>query len=189
MKIGNKIVICPSWEQYKLNENEIKIELDPGSAFGTGTHPTTRLCIIALEKYLKQNDTVADVGTGSGILAISAVKLGAKSVIGVDNDPSVIEVAQENADKNNCSDKCAFYEGSAKDIKGQYDVVVSNILAEIIVSIMNDLISLMKTGGKIILSGIITQRADMVKQAAENSGLKIIETLIEEDWVAIIAEK
>jgi len=189
MKIGNKIVICPSWEKYEIKENEIKIELDPGSAFGTGTHQTTRLCIVALEKYLKENDTVADVGTGSGILAISSAKLGAKSVIGVDNDPSVIEVAQENAEKNNCLNQCTFYEGSAKDINGQYDTVVANILAEIIVSIMNDLISLAKEGGKIILSGIISQKADMVKEAAESSGLKIVETLTEEEWVAIIAEK
>lgn len=189
MKIGNKIIICPSWEEYETKGEEMKIELDPGSAFGTGTHPTTRLCIVALENYLKENDTVADIGTGSGILAVAAAKLGAKSIIGVDNDPSVIEVAEDNAAKNNCSDKCSFYEGSAKDVKGQYDIVVANILAEIIVSIMNDLVPLIKSGGKIIFSGIITQKADMVKQSAEEAGLKIIETLTEEEWVAIIAKK
>lgn len=189
MKIGNKIVICPSWEEYKIKEDEIIIELDPGSAFGTGTHPTTRLCIVALEKYMKENDTVADVGTGSGILAVSAVKLGAKSIVGVDNDPSVIKVAEENAEKNNCLDKCTFYEGSAKDINGQYDIVVSNILAEIIVSIMDDLILLVKPEGKLILSGIISQKADMVKQVAEEAGFRTLETMTEEEWVAIILEK
>jgi ribosomal protein L11 methyltransferase len=189
MKIGNKIVICPSWEQYEIQNEEIKIELDPGSAFGTGTHPTTRLCIVALEKYLKQNDSVADVGTGSGILAVAAAKLGAKSITGVDNDPSVIEVAIDNAAKNNCIDICNFYEGSAADVKNQYDVVVANILAEIIVSIMDDLVKLTKKGGKFIFSGIITQKSDMVKEKAISSGLKIIETIIEEEWVAIIAEK
>jgi len=189
MKIGNKIVICPSWEEYKAKENEIIIELDPGSAFGTGTHPTTRLCIIALEKYMKENDTIADVGTGSGILAVSAAKLGAKSIVGVDNDLSVIKVAEENAEKNNCLNKCTFYEGSARDVKGQYDIVVSNILAEIIVSIMNDLTKLVKSGGKLILSGIITQKADIVKQAAEQAGFRTVETMTEEEWVAIILER
>jgi len=189
MKIGNKIVICPSWEEYEIKENEIKIELDPGSAFGTGTHPTTRLCIVALEKYLKENDTVADIGTGSGILAVSAAKLGAKFVTGVDNDPSVIEVAMDNATKNKCIDKCSFYDGSANDIKDKYDVVVANILAEIIISIMNDLVAIAKSGGKIIFSGIISQKADMVEHAALNSGLKIVEILFEDEWVAIIAEK
>lgn len=189
MKIGNKIVICPSWEQYEIKNDEIKIELDPGSAFGTGTHPTTRLCIVAIEKYLKNNNIVADVGTGSGILAVAAAKLGAKSITGVDNDPSVIDVAIENATKNNCIDICKFYEGSAADIKDQYDVVVANILAEVIVSIMDDLVKLAKQDGKFIFSGIITQKAEMVKEKAIGSGLKIIDIIDEEEWVAIIAEK
>ncbi len=189
MKISEKIVICPSWEEYELKENEIKIELDPGSAFGTGTHPTTRLCVNAMEKYLNKDDSIADVGSGSGILSIAGLKLGAKSVIGVDNDPSVINVSIENAQKNELKDKTTFYEGSAKDIKGQYDLIVSNILAHVLIDIMDDLKALMHDDSNLILSGIISEKAEDVIQKLQECGLKHIETLTEDNWVAIIAEK
>ena len=187
-KIGSKIVICPSWEDYDIAEDEIMIELDSGTAFGTGTHPTTRLCIMALEKYVKNADKIADIGMGSGILSIVGTRLGAINVVGVDNDPSVIKVARENAEKNTVSDKCMFYEGSAKDIKGEFEIVVANILAEVIVSIMDDLVSLVKKDGKLILSGIISEKAQFVKHAIP-SEFKVIETLEEDNWVAIVAEK
>ncbi|EKE03605.1 MAG: ribosomal protein L11 methyltransferase [uncultured bacterium] len=187
-KIGSKIVICPSWEDYDNTEDEIMIELDPGTAFGTGTHPTTRLCIVALEKHVKNDDKLADIGMGSGILSIVGAKLGAINVVGVDNDPSVIKVARENAEKNTVNDKCIFYEGSAKDIKGEFDVVIANILAEVIVSIMDDLVSLVRKDGKLILSGIISEKAQFVKQSIP-SEFNVIEALEEDNWVAIIAEK
>lgn len=188
-KIGEKIVICPSWEEYTQNENEIIITLDPGSAFGTGTHSTTRLCIMALEKYLAQNDTIADIGTGSGILAISAIKLGAKSAVGVDNDPSVIAVAQDNATINNVDSFCTFYTGSAADVTGEYKVVTANILAHILIDIMHDLHKIVETDGKLILSGIIKQKEQDVIDSAQQHGFKYIETLNEENWVAIIVQK
>lgn len=188
-KIGSKIVICPSWENYNIDENEIKIELDPGTAFGTGTHPTTRLCIVALEKYVNKLDSIADIGTGSGILSIAGIKLDAQKVVGVDNDPSVIEVAKENALKNDAADKCLFYEGSAKDVNGEYEIVIANILAEVIVSIMDELILLVKNNGKLILSGIIKEKSEMVINAAILRNFELLEILEEDNWVAIVLKK
>ena len=185
-KIGSKIVICPSWEDYEPKDEEIIVQLDPGSAFGTGTHPTTKLCIEALEKHTKKDDSLADVGTGSGILAITALKFGAKSVTGFDNDASVIAVAQENADINNVGNKCSFYAGSAADIKEAFDLVTANILAHVLISMMQELYSITKSGGKIIFSGIITEKEEDVINSATNIGFKHIETLTENNWVAIV---
>ncbi len=221
-KISEKIVICPSWENYKAENNEIIINLDPGSAFGTGTHPTTRLCVQAMEKIITRhceensksstrqskenidnqdwiassqaprNDKylkIADIGTGSGILAIAGIKLEADFAVGVDNDASVINVAVENAIKNDIADKCRFYTGTAADIKDEFDLVIANILAEVIIENMPELVKLVKTGGKLILSGIISAKSDSVENSAIEHGLKITEILKEENWVAIIAEK
>ena len=188
-KIGSKIVICPSWEEYKPNNEEILIHLDPGSAFGTGTHPTTKLCIVALEKYMRSNYSMADIGTGSGILAIAGAKFGAKSIIGVDNDPSVIQVAKENADINDVGNKCTFYEGSAVDIKENFDIVTANILAHVLISMMKELYSITKIDGKIILSGIIAEKAEEVKNSALETGFNFLETFAENNWVAIVLQK
>lgn len=188
-KITDKIVISPSWEEYNISEDEILINLDPGIAFGTGTHPTTKLCIKAIEDHIKQGNVVADVGMGSGILAIVAAKLGAQQVIGVDNDPSVISVAKDNANINEVLDLCNFYEGVSTDIKGQYDLVVSNILAEVLIEIMETFVPLVKQNGKLILSGIIERKADAVRETAEKFGFNHINTTHEGDWVAIILEK
>jgi ribosomal protein L11 methyltransferase len=188
-KIGSKIVICPSWEEYELNEGEIFIELDPGSAFGTGTHPTTRLCIIALEKYAKTGLKMADVGTGSGILAVAAIKLGINHVTGVDNDPSVIDVAKDNAQKNNVLSSTDFFHGSASDIKNQFEIVTANILHNIIVEMMKDLYKIVKPQGLIILSGIIKEKEKFVLESALSFGFKYIETLEEDNWVGIVLKK
>jgi len=188
-KVAEKIVICPSWREYTPLGNEVIINLDPGSAFGTGAHPTTRLCIQALENIIpKLNGDLfmADVGTGSGILAITAARLGVKHITGVDNDPSVIPVAVENAEINNIKDKCEFFTGSACDITGQFDIVVSNILAEIIIEIMDDLKKILKPGGVIILSGIIDKKRSDVEKTLSESGLKIQEINTENGWIAII---
>lgn len=191
-KISKKVVICPSWEEYKEKDEEIIINLDPGSAFGTGTHPTTRLCVQALEKIISLNDNgikIADIGTGSGILAIAGIKLGADFAVGVDNDASVISVAEENAEKNNVADKCKFYTGLASDVKGEYEVVVANILAHVLIDAMPELAKLVKQNGKLVLSGIILAKSQDVQDACIQNSLKISEVLQEENWVAIIAEK
>lgn len=188
-KIGEKIVICPSWEQYTPKDGEIIISLDPGSAFGTGSHATTRLCIKALEKYLEQGDVVADIGTGSGILAVCGVKLGAKEVVGVDNDGSVIETAKDNSSKNNVENLCSFFEGSSKNLKDKYDVVVSNILAEVLAGMARDLAGLAKKGGYIILSGIIEERQNLVKEAFNTESCLLVECLTEDNWVLLVYKK
>lgn len=204
-KISEKIIICPSWEEYNLADDEIIINLDPGSAFGTGTHPTTRLCVQALEKIIdkelslrggataptRQSNTlnIADIGTGSGILAVAGIKLGADYVVGVDNDASVINVAVENAEKNHVADKCKFYTGIASDVKGEYEIVVANILAHVLIEAMPELVSLVKQGGKLILSGIILAKSQDVQNSCIQNGLKIVEVLQEDTWVAIIAGK
>lgn len=187
-KIGQRTVICPSWLEYEPCKNEIKIELDPGSAFGTGTHPTTRLCIKALEEFVSCETTVADIGTGSGILAVASKLYGASKVLGVDNDTSVIDVAQENALKNGIED-IVFYEGSAKDVEGQFDLVVANILANVIILIMDDLIKLAKPSSKLILSGIMTDQNERVIKSLQEHGFESERILQEENWSAIIARK
>ncbi len=185
-KIGERTIICPSWLEYEPEKNEIKIELDPGSAFGTGTHPTTRLCIKALEKYVKNSPTVADIGTGSGILAIASKMYGASKVIGVDNDESVIQVAKDNAEKNNI-DTIVFYEGSAADVEGTFDIVVANILANVIVNIMEDLAKLAHPKSKLILSGILREQNEKVIASLCEHNLDVVEILEEENWSCIIA--
>ncbi len=189
-KIGQKIVICPSWEKYTPQNGETIISLDPGSAFGTGTHPTTRLCIRAIEQAMPQlsgETSMADVGTGSGILAISGAKLGFEKVTGVDKDPSVIPVAAENALKNGVSDKCGFFAGSASDIGGKYDLVVSNILAEVIIDMTGDLKKLLKPDGMLILSGITDSKIPHVESALNKADLRVFDISGEEKWAAIKA--
>ncbi len=186
-KIGSKIVICPTWEEFDQKDNDIIIKLDPGSAFGTGTHPTTRLCIRALEKIMpgfKSEISMADVGTGSGILAIAGVKLGVTSAVGVDNDASVICVAEQNAQKNMVQDKCRFFAGKSSDIKGKYDIVVANILTEVLVDIMPDLEKLLKPDGVLVLSGIIKRKLHLIEDSLEKNSLKLTEVSEEENWVA-----
>jgi len=189
-KIGQKTVICPSWMEYTPKPDEIKIELDPGSAFGTGTHPTTRLCIRELEKYVDSNTTVVDVGCGSGILSIAAKMLGAKEVDGVDIDPDSVRVSNENAQINNT--ECNFWQGTAVDVKAQYDVVVANILAHVIVEIMPDLKNIAKDDAILIFSGIIEEKAQDVLDATKKHGLSVVSQEIElgngENWVCIVAK-
>ncbi|OGI01086.1 MAG: ribosomal protein L11 methyltransferase [Candidatus Melainabacteria bacterium GWF2_37_15] len=190
LKVSEKIVICPSWEQYAPENGEIVISLDPGSAFGTGTHATTRLCIEAIEKIVPQFSgeiSMADIGTGSGILSICGVKLGIKSATGVDNDASVIPVAIENAQINSVDGDCEFFTGSACSIKGKYEIVTANILAEVIIEIVEELKNLLKPNGTMILSGIIEKKLADVENALNQAGLKTREVLTEQGWVAVIA--
>lgn len=189
-KIGERTVICPSWEEYAPQTNEVVITLDPGCAFGTGTHPTTRLCVQALERIVPtfrgSRVKIADVGTGSGILSIAGVKLGVNEATGVDNDESVIPIAVENAKKNAVSENCRFFEGSAADINGKYEIVVSNILAEVLADIMSDLKNLLAADGTMVLSGIINEKIPLVEQALQVNGLKTTKILTEGDWAAML---
>ncbi len=186
--ISEKIVICPSWENYEPKEGEKVIVLDPGNAFGTGTHSTTRLCAQAIEKYVKKGDTVADVGCGSGILAICAEKVGAEKIDAVDNDGEAVVTAIENAKINNADIK---FQTATIDVlpDNTYDFVASNILHNVLRDIMPDIKRIMKIGGKAVLSGILDEKAEIVYDALVKNNLKILEKDQEKEWVAFVAER
>ena len=187
-KIGQKIVIKPIWEEYSKKDDEIVIELDPGMAFGTGEHETTRMCIKALEKYVKEDSTVFDVGCGSGILAIAAAKLGAKLAVGVDLDPVAVESAKENLSYNSASN-IEILEGNLLEvISGRADIVVANIIAEIICILTEDVSKALNKGGYFITSGIIHDRVDMVTTKLEECGFEVQKINKDGEWNCIIAK-
>ena len=183
--VTDNIAVVPSWLNYEPKENEITITLDPGCAFGTGTHQTTQLCMKALEKYLKKGDTMADIGTGSGILAILAKKLGASTAYGCDNDDTVIGVAIENANKNNEID-CKFELKTADKLTEKYDFVCANILHNVLFEIMGDLKNIMKDDGILSLSGILNEKKEVVLDAIKRENLKIIDTLEQDQWISYV---
>lgn len=185
--VTDSIAVVPSWLKYEPKENEITITLDPGCAFGTGTHQTTQLCMKALEKYLKKGDSVADIGMGSGILSILSMKLGAKSAYGCDNDPTVIDVAKENAKINNVN--CKFELKTADKLTEKYDFVCANILHNILFEIMGDLKNIMKDNAKLSLSGILDEKKDIVLEAIKRENLKIIDTITQDQWISYVVTK
>ena len=185
--VTDKIAVVPSWLEYQPKENEITITLDPGCAFGTGTHQTTQLCMKAIEKYLNPKDSMADIGTGSGILAICAKKFGASTVYGCDNDETVIDVCIENAVINGVKD-IKFELKTADKLITKYDFVCANILHNILAEIMGDLKNIMKPHAKMVLSGILDDKKPVVLEAIQKHGLKIIETMHQDQWVAFVVE-
>lgn len=185
--VTDRIAVVPSWLTYTPKENEITIILDPGCAFGTGTHQTTQLCMKALEKYLKQGDTMADIGTGSGILTILAKKLGASTVYGCDNDETVIDVCKENAEINGV--KCTFELKTADKLSEKFDFVCANILHNVLFEIMGDLKNIMKDNAKLSLSGILNEKKDIVLEAIKRENLKIIDTIEQDQWISYVVTK
>lgn len=184
--VSKGITIVPSWIEYTPKDGEIVINLDPGSAFGTGTHPTTQLCMVATEKYMRVNDKIADIGTGSGILAICAIKLGAQSAYGCDNDELVINTAIENAKLNKVSDKCYFECNTADKIVDKYDFITANILHNILADIMGDLKALMKDNATLVLSGILNEKKQVVLDAIQKHQLKLVEEMHQDIWVGLV---
>ncbi|AYV67194.1 MULTISPECIES: 50S ribosomal protein L11 methyltransferase [Niallia] len=191
VKISEKFTIVPTWEDYTpVHTDELIIELDPGMAFGTGTHPTTVLCIQALERIVKKGDMVIDVGTGSGVLSIAAAMLGAKSVLALDLDEVAVRSAKLNIKLNKVHEKTSVRQNNLLNgIEEQAEVIVANILAEVIVRFTDDVYRLLQKDGYFIASGIILQKKEEVKDAIIASGLEIIETVQMEDWVSITAQK
>ncbi|MDC3415569.1 50S ribosomal protein L11 methyltransferase [Aquibacillus salsiterrae] len=191
VKISEKVTITPTWEEYTpVSTDELIIELDPGMAFGTGTHPTTVLSIQALEQYVADGDTVIDVGTGSGVLSIASVLLGAEQVFAYDLDEIAVKIAGINAKLNKVDEKIKVKQNNLLDnVDVTADVIVANILAEIILRFEKDAFKLLKPGGIFITSGIIKKKKQDVKNALINAGFEVVEINQMEDWISIIAKK
>lgn len=191
VKISRRFTIVPTWEDYiPVASDELIIELDPGMAFGTGTHPTTVMCLQALEKTVKPGDRVIDVGTGSGVLAVGAALLGAEHVHALDLDEVAVTAARENVQLNDMQDRVNVVHGNLLDtIDAPGDVVIANILAEVIISFTDDAFTVVKPGGYYVTSGIIGAKKDDVKRALTASGFIIDEVMMMEDWVTIISKK
>ena len=187
-KISDRFVVKPTWRDYEKNSDELVIELDPGRAFGTGTHPTTYLCIRLMEKYIENSHTVIDVGTGSGILMVAANKLAAKEIWGVDIDPDACEVAKENLILNGITDEnTKVLVGNLLNVveNKTFDVVVANILADVILMLLKDISKVIKKDGILILSGIIEDKKNLVINACEKEGLELVEVQEDKEWVAL----
>lgn len=188
-KIGDRVVVKPSWEDYEKEDNEIILELDPGMAFGTGTHETTIMCIRQLEKYIDSRQTVFDVGCGSGILSVAAAKLGAEKVIAVDLDELAIKVSNENAKINHVKNIIDVRHGNLLDVVNEKaDIIVSNIIAEIIVVLTKDITKFLSKNGIFITSGIIHEKIDIVKEAMIAEGLEIIDTITLGEWACVVSK-
>lgn len=197
--VTENIAVVPDWIEYTPKDGEVIIKLEPGCAFGTGTHQTTQLCMKALEKYMKQGDKVADIGMGSGILSILAKKLGASFVYGCDNDETVIDVAKENARKNGLkvverlSDTkdfdCYFELNTADKVQEKFDFVCANILHFVLAEIMKDLKNIMKSGAIMSLSGILDEKKQMVLDAIEREKLEIVEEIKQDQWTSFVVKK
>lgn len=197
--VSDNIAVVPDWIEYSPKADEIVIKLEPGCAFGTGTHQTTQLCMKALEKYMKKGNSVADIGMGSGILSILAFKLGASYIYGCDVDETVIDVAKENALKNGvnllenkqCIDKtgCYFELGSANNIEYKFDFVVANILHFVLAEIMEDLKNIMKPGAYMSLSGILDEKKQMVLDAIKAQNLQIVEEIHQDQWTSFVVKR
>lgn len=187
IRIGKTVVIKPSWEDYDRKEGDLVVEIDPGMAFGTGTHETTSMCIELLQKYIKKDDTVLDIGCGSGILSITSAVLGAKRVLGVDFDSVAVTVASDNVKKNNLENIVTVKCGDLMDvvdIKG--NIIVANIVADVIIKLSKDVSKFSLSNCLFIASGIIKDRLNDVKTAFAAQNFEIIEIVSKGEWVAVV---
>ena len=192
VKIGDRIVICPAWEKYTPAEGELVIRMDPGMAFGTGTHETTRLVIRLLEKYTKVGQRMLDVGTGTGILAICASRLGAELCRAYDIDPTAVRVARENIKDSGLTNVTCDQSDLLKQVSlegGRYDLVCANIVADIIIRMTPDVGTYMKEDAVLLASGIIAERCDDVVACFEANGFTVIEKLTDNDWCGLAVMK
>lgn len=193
LKVGNKLLVKPSWEEYSNNDERIVLEIDPASSFGTGQHNTTKLCLELLEESLNSGDRVLDLGCGSGILSIGAMLLGASEITAVDIEQNAVETAIENAKKNNISqEKYTAYCGDiisnhelCEKIGGEYDLITANIVADVLIAMSSLFRKKLKNNGILIISGIIIERKDEVVNTVVESGFKVIETAEGDGWAAV----
>ena len=189
-KVGERIVVKPGWEDYDPLEGELVIEMDPGMAFGSGLHETTSMCVKALEKYMPEDARVLDVGTGTGILAMAAVLLGAENALGIDIDEEAVRVATENIRKNDLEGSISVIKGDLMEgVDYRPDVIVANLMADLVMMLSPAAAIQLDPGGIYITSGILDIKEDVVKKAIEAAGFDIIEVLADGEWRAIAAVK
>ena len=187
VNITDKIVIKPSWDKYEPSDNEIVVEIDPGLAFGTGTHETTSLCVEFLEKYSQDKKKLLDIGCDSGILMLIGKKLGVEKVVGIDIDEKVNDVVLENFSKNGINDNFQVIIGNlVDDVSEKYDLVVSNILVDVLEKLLEDIEKILEKGATVIFSGILNEKEEAFVKKAKNYNLKQIDRREKNNWVSLV---
>jgi len=188
-RIGRRVVVRAPWHDYQASSDEVVVELDPGMAFGTGLHPSTKLCVLALEEEVAPGTRLLDIGTGSGVLAIAAILLGASHADAVDIEPVAVRAAQENAARNGVAARIAVAHGSVESRHGAehaYPLVVANIIARILIELAGGIVGSVAPGGTLILSGVIENREAEVRRVFDGHGLRFDRRAQIEDWVALV---
>ncbi len=189
VRVG-RIVVKPTWEEFAATPDDIIVEIDPGMAFGTGYHPTTQLCLLIAQEIVKGGEAVLDVGTGSGVLAIAAAKLGARSVVGLDIDTVAVEVAEENVRQAGLSDRVTIGQAdSPSAFEGQADIVFANIIAKVLIDMAGALAERVRPGGTVVASGIVIERAGSVRRAFRSVGLDVVRERTDGEWVALVCKR
>jgi ribosomal protein L11 methyltransferase len=190
-RLTERIVVKPTWREFEPGPGDLILEIDPGMAFGTGTHPTTASCVKMIEKYLKPGNRFLDVGTGSGILMIAAEKLGAASVTGIDMDETAVEIAEKNLVLNRIdASRYALYAGDlVSNIQDRFDLVAANILSEVIVRLLDDIGTVLAENGILICSGIVEKNSTKVIEKMKDVGIEIVEVFLKEGWATIAGRR
>ncbi len=191
-KIGKRLVVRPSWEPYDFTPGEVVLTIDPGQAFGTGTHETTQMCLQLIEDAFDlapPPSAALDIGTGTGILGIAAARLGASGVLGVDTDPKAVEVAWENAKANGVADRFASTFAPLSSVERTYDLVLANLIAEILIDMKNEILARCAPGGLLILSGILTEKSDWVEEEFRTEGARLLQRKTDGQWAALLLRR
>ena len=190
MKISDRVIIKPSWEPMpSLEDGEVVLEMDPGMAFGTGTHETTSLCVDAIDRYIEKGADIADIGCGTGVLAVAAILLGAEKATAVDIDSNAVKATAENARRNHVEDRLEVIHGNLLDpVKGRYDMIIANIIADVIIQLTESIGSCLKPKGLFIASGIIRERLSDVLEAMRTAGLEALEIKTKGEWTMVVCK-